>query len=381
MTRFLPFIWRNALRSKRRTILTVLSIVVSLFLFCTIRTVITSFDQSLETADAARLVTRRATSLTFFMPLSYQDRLAQIPGVTAVTYAIWFGGIYIDERHFFPQFVIDSHGYIDMYSEFLISTEERQAFERERTACIIGEKLAKKYGWKIGDRIPLKGTIFPGDWDLTVRGIARGKTEKLDTNFLLFSWDYLNERMGNLNQVGWYVTKLADPARAGEVSRVIDETFANSPAETKTETEKAFQLGFITMLGNIRMVVFAVGTAIVIAIMLVAMNTMMMAARERTREIAVLKAVGFTDHTVLGLVLAESLLIALAGGLLGTGLARVVYEVSDFTAGGFFPSFEVTNGTMLRALGIAALLGLISGAVPAYNASRLKVVDALRHVG
>lgn len=381
MTRFLPFILRNALRSKRRTILTVLSIVVSMFLFCTIRTVLTSFDQSLEVADAARLVTRNRTSLTVFLPLAYKDRLAQIPGVSAVSFGTWFGGIYIDERHFFAQYAVDPDGYIEMYSEYLLTPEEKEAFRRERTACVVGEKLAAKYGFKVGDRITLKGTIFPGNWDLDVRGIARARTPNLDTNFLLFSWEYINQRMGNFGQVGWYVTKLADPTRAGDLSRTIDATFANSAAETKTETEKAFQLGFITMLGNIRAVIYAVGTAIVIAIMLVSMNTMMMAARERTREVAVLKAVGFTDRTVLGLVLTESLLISLTGGILGTALARIVYDVSGFTGGGFFPSFVVTFSTMGRATGIAVAMGLLSGAIPAWNASRLKVVDALRHVG
>jgi putative ABC transport system permease protein len=381
VTRFLPFILRNALRSKRRTILTVLSIVVSMFLFCTIRTVLTSFDQSLEVADAARLVTRNRTSLTVFLPLAYKDRLTQIPGVSAVSFGTWFGGIYIDERHFFAQYAVDPDGYMEMYSEYLLTPEEKEAFRRERTACIVGEKLAAKYGFKIGDQITLKGTIFPGNWDLTVRGIAHARTANLDTNFLLFSWEYVNQRMGNFGQVGWYVTKVADPARAGDLSRTIDATFLNSAAETKTETEKAFQLGFITMLGNIRAVIYAVGTAIVIAIMLVSMNTMMMAARERTREVAVLKAVGFTDRTVLGLVLTESLLISLTGGILGTLLARVVYDASGFTGGGFFPSFVVTYSTMGRATGIAVAMGLLSGAIPAWNASRLKVVDALRHVG
>jgi putative ABC transport system permease protein len=381
VTRFLPFILRNALRSKRRTILTVLSIVVSMFLFCTMRTVLTSFDQSLEMADAARLVTRNRTSLTVFLPLAYKGRLAQIPGVSAVSFGTWFGGIYIDERHFFSQFAVDPDGYLEMYSEYLLTPQEKEAFRRERTACIVGEKLAAKYGFKIGDRIPLKGTIFPGNWDLTVRGIARARTANLDTNFLLFSWEYINQRLGNFGQVGWYVVKLADPNRAGDLSRTIDATFANSAAETKTETEKAFQLGFITMLGNIRAVIYAVGTAIVIAIMLVSMNTMMMAARERTREVAILKAVGFTDRTILVLVLTESLLISLTGGILGTVLARVVYDVSGFTGGGFFPTFVVTGGTMGQATGIAVVMGLLSGAIPAWNASRLKVVDALRHVG
>lgn len=382
MERFLPLIWRNAMRSKRRTVLTVLSIIVSLFLFSTIRTVLTSFDASLETADAARLVTRRSTSLTFPLPLSYRDRLAQIPGVEAVTWSNWFGGVYIDERNFFAQFAVDPEGYIPMYSEYILDPKEVEDFRRERTACIVGEKLAAKYDFKHGDRLTLRGTIFPGTWDFVVRGIARapeGRT--LDTNFMLFSWDYLNERVGNPGQVGIYITKLADPTLAGEISKRIDATFANSAAETKTETEKAFQLGFITMLGNIRAVIYAVGTAIVIAIFLVSMNTMMMAARERTREMAILKAIGFTDRAVLALVLTESVLIALTGGLLGTAFAKTVFHFSDFTAGGFFPSFDITWGTVGRSLVIAVILGLISGTIPALNASRLKVVDALRHTG
>ena len=382
MERFLPLIWRNAIRSKRRTVLTVLSIIVSLFLFSTIRTVLTSFDASLETADAARLVTRRSTSLTFPLPLSYRDRLTQIPGVEAVTWSNWFGGIYIDERNFFAQFAVDPQGYIPMYSEYLLDPKEVEDFRRERTACILGEKLAAKYDFKHGDRITLRGTIYPGTWDFTVRGIARAPAGRtLDTNFMLFSWDYLNEKAGNPGLVGIYITKLSDPTLAGEISKRIDATFANSAAETKTETEKAFQLGFITMLGNIRAVIFAVGTAIVIAIFLVSMNTMMMAARERTREMAILKAIGFTDRAVLGLVLTESILIAVTGGVLGTTLAKVAFHFSDFTAGGFFPSFYVTWGTVARSLVIAAALGLISGAIPALNASRLRVVDALRHTG
>lgn len=381
MSRFLPLIWRNALRNKRRTVLTVLSIVISLFLFCTLRTVLTAFESSLNTASSARLIVRRSTSLTFFLPLSYQDRLAQVPGVTGVSHATWFGGIYVDERNFFAQFAVDPRTYLEMYPEYALTPDERADFQRERTACIVGEKLARKYGFRKGDRVTLRGTIFPGTWDFTVRGIARAATPDLDTNWLLFPWELLNERWGDRGLVGSYVLKLADPARAGEVSRAVDATFANSAAETKTETEKAFQLGFITMLGNIQAVIYAVGTAIVIAIALVAMNTMMMAARERTREIAVLKALGFDDRLVVGLVVAESLAIALAGGLLGTGLARLVFDLTDFTAGGFFPRFTVTPGTMLRGLGIALFLGALSGAVPAWNAARLRVVDALRHVG
>lgn len=380
--RFLPLILRNILRSKRRTVLTVLSIIVSLFLFCTLRTVITSLDASLQMSDTTRLVVRRSTSLTFFLPLSYKDRLAQIPGVEKVSWSVWFGGVYIDERHFFPQLAVDPRGYIPMYPEYDIQPRDApEVFSRERTACIVGEKLAKRYGFKVGEQITLKGAIFTGTWDFTVAGIARSRSPDLDTNFMLINWDYLNQRIGDLGLVGVYIVRISDPSRAGEIAQSIDATFANSSAETKTETEKAFQLGFITMLGNIQRVIVAVGTAIVIAIILVAMNTMMMAARERTREIAVFKALGFTDRAVMGLVLTESLLISIVGGILGAGLARVIFEATDFTAGGFFPSFIVTWGTIVRALGIAALLGLLSGAIPAWNAARLKVVDALRHTG
>jgi putative ABC transport system permease protein len=299
-----------------------------------------------------------------------------------VSYSVWFGGVYIDERNFFAQFAVDPKNYLDIYPEYsIIPPDGRQAFQRERTACIVGEKLAKKYGFKVGDQLTLKGTIFPGTWDFTIRGIARSDSPDADSNFMLFSWEYLNQRMGQLNQVGIYLLEINDPAHAGDIARAVDATFANSPAETKTETEKAFQLGFITMLGNIQMVILSVGTAIVIAIMLVSMNTMMMAARERTREVAVLKALGFTDRAVLNLVLSESLMISLLGGLLGAGLARLTFGLTDFTAGGFFPRFYVTDGTILRALGIALTLGLISGAIPAWNASRLRVVDALRHSG
>jgi putative ABC transport system permease protein len=381
VTRFLPFILRNATRNRRRTTLTVLSIVVSLFLFCTLRTVLTAFAASLETADAARLVVRRSVSLTFPLPLSYRDRLAQMPGVESVTWSNWFGGVYIDERNFFSQFAVDPGTYFDMYSEYRLTPEEKEALSRERTACIVGEKLARKYGFKKGDRITLKGTIYPGNWDFTVRGIAVPSTPDLDSNVFLFSWDYLNERAGDPGEVGIFILRLDDARRAGEIARLIDATFANSAAETKTETEKAFQLGFITMLGNIQAVIYAVGTAIVVAILLVSMNTMMMAARERIRELAVLKALGFSNRLVVGLVLAESLLITLTGGLLGTGLARLVFSLTDFTAGGFFPRFDVTDGTVLQGLAIALFMGLLSGAPPAWTAARLRVVEALRHVG
>lgn len=381
MTRFLPFILRSTLRNKRRTVLTILSIVISLFLFCTLRTVITSLAASLESASSTRLITRRSTSLTFMMPVSYADRIAQVPGVEDVSWMSWFGGIYIDERNFFAQFAVDPQGYLDMYPEYRLEPEEKDTFRRERTACIVGEKLARKYGFANGDRITLRGTIFEGTWDFTVCGVAHPATPDLDTNWLLFNGEYLNQRMGDFGQVGTFVLKLEDPDRAGDVARLVDATFANSAAETKTETEKAFQLGFISMLGNIQAVIYALGSAIVIAIVLVSMNTMMMAARERTREIAVLKAVGFSDRVVVGLVLAESLLITLAGGLLGTGLARFVFSVTDFTAGGFFPQFEVTDGTVAQALAIALFLGVVSGVAPAWNAARLRIVDALRHSG
>jgi putative ABC transport system permease protein len=380
--KFLRLIVTNLGRAGRRTFLTVSSIAVALFLFCTLRTVLTSFDASLRAADASRLVARHAASLAFPLPLSYRGRLTQIPGVTGVTYANWFNGTYQDPRNFFAQFAVDAPTYFTLYPEAVIPPADLRAFEMERTACIVGRKLAKRYGWKVGDRIPLTGTIYPGRWEFTIRAIYTGKTEDVDESTMFFHWDYLNESLpeGRRDQVGIYYLRLASPGLAARVSRTVDALFENSNAPTRTETERAFQLGFISMLGNIRLLLFLIGSAIVFAIMLVTINTMMMAFRERTTEVGVLKTLGFPDSLVLNLVAGEAMLVALVGGVLGCGLAVLVFLRSDFTAGGLLPSFRVTAGTVGLGLLLSVTMGFLSGLVPALQAARLPIVTALRKV-
>jgi putative ABC transport system permease protein len=380
--KYFRLIAANLMRAKRRTFLTVFSIAVALFLFCTLRTVITSFEASLRASQATRLVVRHAASLVFPLPLAYRERLAQVPGVTGVTYGNWFGGFYQDPKNQFAQFAMDVPTMLDLFPETVLPPEQAQAFRSERTACVIGRALAKKYGWKIGDEVPIIGTIFPGTWRFTVRGIYQGKTKDVDENTLFFHWDYLNESLpeGRKNYVGIYWLRIASPDQAAPVSERVDAMFRNSPQPTKTETEKAFQAGFISMIGNVQLLLTILGSAIVFAIMLVTINTMMMAARERTTEIAVLKTLGFSNGLILRLVGGEALAVSLLGGILGCGLAALVFHQLDFTGGGFFPNFRVLPGTVLVGLLLAVLMGVLSGIAPAVSAARLKIANALRKV-
>ena len=380
--KYLRLVLANLLRSKRRTFLTVFSIAVALFLFCTLRTVITSFEAAMRASNATRLVVRHAASLVFPLPLAYRERLAQVPGVTGITYGNWFGGYYQDPKNQFAQFAMDVSTFDALFPECVVSEPEKEAFRAERTACIIGRSLARKYGWKIGDEIPIIGTIFPGEWRFTVRGIYTGATKDVDENTLFFHWDYLDQSLpaGRRSLVGLYWLRIASPDLAPAVSRRVDAIFENSAQPTKTETEKAFQAGFISMLGNVRLLLTIIGSAIVFAILLVTINTMMMAARERTAEIAILKSLGFGDGRILFLVGAEAVLLSLAGGLLGSGLAALVFHESDFTGGGFFPNFRVLPETVVLGLGLALVMGIVSGIVPAIQAARLRVADAIRKV-
>jgi putative ABC transport system permease protein len=380
--KFLRYVLAHLSRAKRRTFLTVSSIALALFLFCTLRTVMTSLDAAIRASDDTRLVVRHAASLVFPLPLAYKDRLVQTPGITAVGFGNWFGGFYQDPKNQFAQFACEVPTLFQIYPELLLPADQRAAFERERTACIIGRDLAKKYNFKIGDVIPITGTIYPGDWRLTVRGIYAGKTEDIDENTVFFNWDYLNEAMpeGRKNLVGIYWLKIASSDQAAAVSDRVDAMFENSPQPTKTETEKAFQAGFISMMGNVSMLLTILGSAIVFAIVLVTVNTMMMAARERTTEIAVLKTLGFQDGLILRLVAGEALILSLAGGVIGCGLAYVLFRNADFTAGGMFPNFRVLPVTVGYGLLLAVVMGLLSGVVPAVQASRLQIAGALRKV-
>jgi putative ABC transport system permease protein len=371
----------NMLRSKRRTILTILSVMVALFLFSTLRTVITSFQAGVDFADVNRLVVRNATSLIFPIPVAYRERIAAIDGISAISFANWFGGTYIDERNFFAQFAVERDTYFELYPELVVPPDQLADWKRERTAAIAGEGLANEFGWKIGDQVTLKGTIYPGDWEFVIRGIYRGDNDTVDKRQFFFHWDCLDERnfMGRGN-VGVYIVQVRDADLVPAVSQKIDALFANSSTETRTETEEAFQMGFISMLGNIQFAVNLIGFAVVVAIILVAMNTMMMAARERTAEIGILKILGFEDGAVVTMVVAEAMLIALAGGGLGVLIARVLFDHIGFTGGGFFPSFVVRGSTMLQGLGISLLLGALSALWPALRAARLREIEALRNL-
>jgi putative ABC transport system permease protein len=381
--KFLGLVIRNLFHSRRRTIFTILSITIALFLFTTLQTVITAFNSAVEFADAARLIVRRSTSLVFPLPLAYRERIAAVDGVTGITWANWFGGVYQDPKQFFAKFAVDSKTYFDIYPEIEVPADQMKAYQSERTATIVGEGLAKKYGWKIGDTIPITGTIYPhpdGEWRFIVRGIYHPRSSDVDANTMYFHWDYLNQTFQEAGIVGIYIIRLASPDLSARVASDIDAAFANSPAETKTETEEAFQASFISMMGNIAFLVNAIGAAVVFAILLVTFNTMMMAARERTGEIAIMKALGYGDGLILVLVIGEALLISLTGGLLGTLGAWGFFTLIKFNAGGMVPSFIVKPTTIVFGILLSITMGILSGIVPAVQASRLRIAQAFREV-
>ncbi|MFO1302609.1 MAG: FtsX-like permease family protein [Burkholderiales bacterium] len=381
----LRLILRNAFRHKLRTTLTMLGIVVAIVAFGVLRTIVDAWYAGVEASASTRLITRNAISLVFPLPLNYEQKLRQVPGVASVAGGNWFGGIYVTESNFFPQFAIQGAAYLDMYPEFRISAEERKAFLLDRQGAIAGRKTADRYGWKIGDQIPLRGTIFPGTWTFTLRAIYDGADAKVDETQFLFHWAYLNETIKARNprradQVGWYTVEIRDPTQAAEISERIDATFKNSLAETLTETEKAFQLGFVSMTEAILVAIQAVSYVIVIIIMAVMANTMAMTARERYSEYATMKAIGFGDGFVAGLIFAESVGIALAGGLLGIAITFPVAGFFGGLLGTLLPVFFVSEETILMQVGAALLVGIVAALIPAWRASRVKIVDGLRAV-
>ena len=378
--KYLPLLIANLLRKKIRTTLTVGSFAVALFLFGILAVVRGAFSQGVEVAGADRLVVINKVSLIQPLPLSYKDRLLQIPGVSAVTFANWFGGVYQDERNFFPQFAVDGPTYRAMFPEFSISEEQWQAFTDDREGCVVGVSLAERFGWKIGDRIPIRGTIYPGNWEFNIRAIYEGTRPQDDTSGFWFHWEYLNERNPYAKgYVGWYTVRIANPDDAVRVASASDQEFANSPFETKTETEKAFAASFVKQMGNIELLILSIGSVVFITLLLVSGNTTAIAIRERVRELAVLKAVGFSDAFVQRLVLAESLVVAVVGGGLGLALAKL-FTLQGDPSGGLLPFFYLPPDAIVAGLALAIAIGVVSGAWPAYRARGLRVVDALRRV-
>jgi putative ABC transport system permease protein len=376
---------KNAFRHKLRTLLTMVGLVVAICAFGLLRTIIDAWYAGVDGTSSVRLITRNSISLTFPLPLSYAERLRNVEGVTGVSWSNWFGGIYITERNFFPQFAVEPASYLALYPEYVLKDEEKKAFILDRQGAIVGRKLADQYGWKIGDQIPLRGTIFPGTWTFTLRGIWDGVDAKTDESQFLFHWQLLAESnrkrfKRGADYVGVYVVRINEPNNAPVVSERIDALFKNSLGETLTETEKAFQLGFVSMSEAILVAVNAVSFVIIIIIMAVMANTMTMTARERLAEYATLKALGFSPSFVVKLLFGESLVIALIGG--GAGLLLTLPIAAGFAkaVGTLFPVFMVSQTTMLYQILASLIVGVVAAAWPAWKMSRIDIVNGLRHV-
>jgi putative ABC transport system permease protein len=378
--KYLHIIIVNLKRKRLRTVLTTGSFTVALFLFGVLMTIKTALSSGVDVAGADRLVVRNRISLIMPLPYSYRDAIRQMPNVSEVTFATWFGGYYQDQRNFFPNYAIDTETYRKVYPEYIIPDEQWQAFVNDRQGCIISPPVAEKYGFKIGDRIPLQGTIWSGVWEFNLRAIYGATEKELIRPVFWFQYKYLEEQRPFFKgTVGWYVVKVKDPAGAVAVSKAIDERFANSPNETKTETEKAFAAGFASQIGNIRLLILSIGSVVFFTLLLVTGNSLATAVRERTAELAVMKTVGFTDVSVLLLVMAEALVIATLGGAIGLGLAKL-FTLSGDPTRGMLANFYLPNNALIAGLALALGAGAAAGIIPAIGAMRLRIVDALRRV-
>lgn len=382
----LKLLSRNAFRHRLRTLLTILGITVAILAFGLLQTVVSAWYAGVNASSATRLITRNAVSLVFSLPISYQERIRRIEGVSSVSYANWFGGVYITEKNFFPNFAIEPQSYLPLYPEFVIDPAQKRAFISDRKGCLIGRKLAERFGWKIGDSVPLKGTIFPGNWEFVVRGIYTGIDKSTDESQFFFHWAYLNETLRKTiprraDQTGIFLIGLKNPQSAAEVSLAVDATFKNSLAETLTETEKAFQLSFVSMTEAIVVAIRIVSFVVILIIMVVVANTMAMTARERIGEYAIFKALGFRAHHIVGMVFGESLFITTTGGLIGIMLTFPVARKFGEVMGQFFPIFQVDKSTIYLDMLFCLLVGIIAGLFPAWRAVKIKIADGLRRVG
>jgi putative ABC transport system permease protein len=379
-------LWKNAFRHRLRTSLTILGITIAILSFGMLRTVISAWYAGVDASSASRLVTRNSISLIFSLPISYKDRIRQIDGVQEVSYGNWFGGVYLDEKNFFPNFAVEIENYLKLYPEFVLPPEQLSAVSRDRKGCVVGRKLAERFGWKIGDAIVLKGTIFPGDWEFVLRGIYRGKDKTIDETQMFFNWEYLNETIlktmpRRANQVGFYMVGVTNPNRAADVAAAIDSSFKNSLAETLTETEKAFQLGFISMTEAIVIAIQLVSFVVIIIIMAVVANTMAMTARERIGEYAVFKTLGFRGYHIAGLIFGESLVISMTGCVLGIVLTFPAAKAFGSTLSNFFPTFNVATSTIYMDVAAALLVGIVAAVFPTWRAVTIRIADGLRRIG
>ncbi len=376
------FVRKNSFRNKRRSILTVLSIGFSLLLLTLMMTIWRGFFVDKGTADSAlRMVTRHKVSLAFTMPGFYRQKIQAIPGVVAVVPLNWFGGVYKDDKsgNFFAQFGTDPDQFFDVYKDFKIDPDQLAAWKRDRQGAVVDAELANKYHWKVGQKIVIVGQIFPVNLELNIRGIF---TAPQSTSSLYYNQKYVEEGVSYLkDQSGMYTTLADNTEDVSRISSTIDSMFHNSPQPTKTEDEKGFQRGFLAMLGNVKAFLLSISLAVVFATLLVSANTMAMSIRERTREVAVLKTLGFTRNSILALFIGEAVVIALIGGIFGSLVAFLLGNGAAHSIGGMGNALAVKFGTVVFACVVAAFVGFLSAAVPAYYASKIGIVEGLRHIG
>jgi len=385
--KLLSLIFKNAFRHKVRAFLTIVGIAIAVTAFGVLRTVVTAWYAGVDAAATDRLIVRQAISFIFPLPYSYKEKIEAVEGISNVSFMNWFGGVYIDKKNFFARMAVDANTAFDVYPEFLLSKEELETFKRERNSCVIGANLAKQYNLKIGDQMSLDGDIYPGRWDFVIRGIYQPKFESTDATQMFFQWDYMNERLaqeapGRENYVGWYIVKINDPGKAALISSKIDELFKNSSAETKSETESEFTRGFISASGAILGAMNFMSFTIVAIIMLVLANTMMMSARERTREYAILKTLGFSVANISWLIIGESFVLSILGG--GLGLLLTAPLVQGFAAAipkGWFPVFKLEPVTMVLLVVAVVFIGIASAIFPIRRAATTRIVDGMRFMG
>jgi len=381
--KFFRIIWANLTRKKVRLLLTIGSFAVALVLFAFLAVVRDAFNRGADVAGADRLVVINRTSIINLIPLSYRDKILRIPGVKTVTHNNWFGGIYQEEKNFFPQFVIDPQNQREVFPELIVPDDQWKAFLNDRQGAIAGAKTVERFHWKLGDRIPIKTTLYGGgSWEFNLVGIYHGKRPQDDETQFWFQWDYFEERIPQAikGQIGWYVLRVNNPDDSPRIAKAIDAEFANSPNETKTQTESAFAANWVKQFGNIQTLILSIGTVVFFTLILVTGNTMAISVRERTSELAVFKAIGYSDRVVLFFVLAEALTIAVIGALIGVLIAYPFIKGIGQALSGLLPSIVLSPGILLFGFAIAVFTGFLSGLLPGLGAMQLRVVNALRRV-